>query len=217
MDPREERVAWPLLPPSAPGRSLGPGLVEVGGMMNVSSLRREAGFTLIELMIVVAIIGVLASIAVPSFRNYQLRSKRSEAYANLAGLARAQKSYFAEFNTYVPSVSQPFGLTGQQPESKKRSSANWDTTAFAAVGWEPEGDVFYDYDTNANQTPADANCACDGCFTATAYGDLDGDAAMSVITYGSPNNAGALCATGLFGFAPPASDAPVVITTTDDF
>lgn len=57
------------------------------------------GFTLIELMIVVAIIGILAAIAIPNFLKFQARARQSEAKGNLKGLATSQKSYLARTET----------------------------------------------------------------------------------------------------------------------
>lgn len=61
---------------------------------------RNRGFTLIELMIVVAIIGILAAIAIPNFIKFQARSKQSEAKTNLKALYTAQKSFFSEKDRY---------------------------------------------------------------------------------------------------------------------
>ena len=66
----------------------------------LSKLRSKKGFTLIELMIVVAIIGILAAIAIPNFLRFQAKSKQSEAKTNLGGIFTAQTSYFGEKNTY---------------------------------------------------------------------------------------------------------------------
>ena len=65
-----------------------------------SKLRSRTGFTLIELMIVVAIIGILASIAIPNFLRFQAKSKQSEARLLLSGIFTSQTSYFSENNRY---------------------------------------------------------------------------------------------------------------------
>jgi type IV pilus assembly protein PilA len=60
----------------------------------------KKGFTLIELMIVVAIIGILAAIAIPNFLKFQAKSKMSEAKTNLGAIYTGQLSYFGEQNRY---------------------------------------------------------------------------------------------------------------------
>ena len=67
----------------------------------VEKLRGQKGFTLIELMIVVAIIGILAAIAIPNFLAYQARAKQSEAKTNLGGIYTSQIGYFGEFNDFT--------------------------------------------------------------------------------------------------------------------
>ena len=59
------------------------------------------GFTLIELMIVVAIIGILAAIAIPNFVKFQCRSKQSEAKGNLKALYVANEAYRGEYDSYL--------------------------------------------------------------------------------------------------------------------
>ena len=65
----------------------------------------QKGFTLIELMIVVAIIGILAAIAIPNFLNYQCKAKQSEAKANLGSIALCEEAYCAEYDTYSWSLN----------------------------------------------------------------------------------------------------------------
>lgn len=63
-------------------------------------LKRKEGFSLVELMIVVAVISILAAIAIPSYLGIQRKSARSEAKANLQAIAVALEGYMAENNDY---------------------------------------------------------------------------------------------------------------------
>ena len=190
-------------------------------MQSEHQRRSQRAFTLIELMIVVALIGVLASLAVPSFRNYQMKSKRAEAFGNLATLAQTQKTYFAEFSSFVAAAPEPGATSGEVPSNAKRSVAPL-SDAFSSLGWTPEGDVFFDYDTSV---PGFGNCSCTVCFTATAYGNLDMAGGMSEITFFHPDAAGGFCTVGVSGHGPPADpvtsdviwDTPVRHPSSDFF
>ncbi|MGZ9197056.1 MAG: type IV pilin protein [Candidatus Deferrimicrobiaceae bacterium] len=86
-------------------------------------MKGKKGFTLIELMIVVAIIGILAAIAIPNFLKFQAKSKQSEAKSNLGAIFTGETSYFGENNSY----------------------AN-----FAAINWSPSGTPRYRFTLAGN-------------------------------------------------------------------
>ena len=93
-------------------------------------------------MIVVAIIGILAAIAIPNFLRFQLKAKSSEGKTNLAAIRTAEESYFAEYGVYVSSEVSPPDIANNQ---KTLFSHAVDEAGFDRVGWEPEGMVYFNY------------------------------------------------------------------------
>jgi type IV pilus assembly protein PilE len=69
-------------------------------LANLSLKRRMAGVTLLELMAVVMIVGVLAALALPSYRQYEIRAQRTEAKAALLQLATNEERWYLQNNSY---------------------------------------------------------------------------------------------------------------------
>ncbi len=91
----------------------------------LAKFKNSKGFTLIEMMIVVAIIGILAAVAIPRFIRFAVKARQTEAKINLAGLYEAQQSYYTDVNVY--------GTPGQ-------------------AGWTPSSPLKYYTTTAANST-----------------------------------------------------------------
>ena len=77
----------------------------------MNKIRRNQGFSLIEIMIVVAILGIVAAIAVPSYMDYVQKGKRADAKVELLRLAQMQESYFVQNMSYASTLAQ-LGLVG---------------------------------------------------------------------------------------------------------
>ena len=86
----------------------------------LKSFRKQEGFTLIELMIVVAIIGILAAIAIPNFLQYQLKSRQSEAKTNLQAIKTSEVSFQAERGCYIGVNAEVGSVCPRLVQSKHR-------------------------------------------------------------------------------------------------
>ncbi len=92
--------------------------------------KSQSGFSLVELMVVVAIIGVLASIAVPAVNKYLAKARQSEAKTNLASLYTAEKAFYAEWTAY----DSRFGAVNFSPEGQLRYNVGFSSAVAAPVG-----------------------------------------------------------------------------------
>lgn len=157
--------------------------------------KKSKGFTLIELMIVVAIIAILAAIAIPQYRKFQLKSKTSEAKTNLGAIRTCEEAYSAEHDVYLTVANTPTSIPGS-------TAVAWPTTAgtggvdyFDSLGFRPAGNVYYMYGVEGyttGNTPSESdvssasgsngtNAVEDGNADILIYakGDLDGDSSNS--------------------------------------
>ena len=163
--------------------------------------QKAKGFTLIELMIVVAIIGILAAVAIPAFMKYIRRSKTSEATMNIRKLFDSSVSYYNEEQAKRDGtiLKRQFPKTAVAPEnwaaqtceggdSRKFQPNNktWDEDTWQALNFAVEDPFYYRYTYTASGEGAQSK------FTAAANGNLNCDDVLSTFerigTVDSDNN-----------------------------
>ncbi|MCA9530065.1 MAG: prepilin-type N-terminal cleavage/methylation domain-containing protein [Myxococcales bacterium] len=148
-----------------------------------------AGFSLIELMVVVIIVGVLAALAVPTFVNYIYKSRMSEATNFLGDIRQKQENYRSEFGQYA-NVGATWTPTGTPGTGKMAWPAPASIPEWTQLGAHPDGPVRFQYRTEAGDpgTAMAGGCATgttgnstDFWFMAQAQGDLDADGTMVTV------------------------------------
>jgi prepilin-type N-terminal cleavage/methylation domain-containing protein len=133
------------------------------------------GFTLVELMIVVVILGILAAVAIPAFSRYVLRSKTSEATGNIAKIYQGEVIYYSQasesaggepsFLSLTPVEFDPSAAKFPANPTLYTSDPSW-----TAIGFSLDSAHYYRYEVNKGPSRRIQDS-----FWAEAYGDLDGD------------------------------------------
>jgi prepilin-type N-terminal cleavage/methylation domain-containing protein len=137
---------------------------------------RPRGFTLIEMMIVVAIVGILASIAIPAFAQYAMKSKRAEAQLSLDKMIRSISVYFYKNSQLPPSANRmPQTSACASPTGKTPSTTKpqWDAEGWEILEFSMVEPTYYQYewtviDAEHGIAQAIADLDCDG----TDFGQL---------------------------------------------
>lgn len=155
----------------------------------------RAGFTLVELMVVIVIVSILSAIAIPQFRNYLQRARTTEAITFLGEIKERQTAYRGEFGQFCAVSGSAFGAWAP------RTTPDGDTVAWSVpagspwnqLGARPDGYVRFVYATiagNPGTSPAGipGYTGADFWFVSEALGDLNGDGTQCMFESYSASN-----------------------------
>ena len=135
----------------------------------MSVLKKQAGFTLVELLIVVAILGIVSALAIPNFLRYQAQSRQGEARTNLSAIFVSEMAYYGEQSVYGNFSQIGYSLAGSTNRYTYRvgpgTTINVDLL-LPGVGIDPGQNLIVPSGITSVPVPG---------FTATATANLDGD------------------------------------------
>lgn len=166
--------------------------------------KTNGGFTLLELIITVAIIGILAAVAIPVYTLYTMRSKASEAFTILQGIRDREEAYFTEYRAYTADIGYTPRNCGDSSDTAKWPGTG-DGDAWRNLGFWPDGPTYYSYrvvspyDAQGNFSSEAYDPAGDHCdqahevdedrpwVAAEACGDIDADNNLAHFVISSAN------------------------------
>jgi len=187
-------------------------------------MKKAKGFTLIELMIVVAIIGILAAIAIPNFLRYQLRSKFGELRTNVEAIRKSEESLRqSDRQACLNAATGQFVTLNLVPAAATLNSTkvvwtNADIAAASAIDVNVEGATYGQYRAVTNGAPVVVTPLINDCtgvvaglgllggsLTISAFADIDDDGVNSAVAMWKPRR----LSTG----APDGTATPIPVTT----
>lgn len=151
--------------------------------------KKRAGFTLLELMIVVAILGILAAVAIPAFMTYIRRSKTAEASTNVEKMFTQAATYYGKQHVDSPGVTAivrsncTVGNIAMDPAAPGSGKVTWGAVGDAnalAIGWGLADPVYYGY--SAVGVSGCGLAAGTAVYTFYATGDLDDDGVSALFS-----------------------------------